>query len=141
VADKVADRLPFLDTNVLLRHLLHDVPGQSERASTYIAEIEHGSRKVRLADTIILEAVFVLQRTYKVPKQEIAKALLSLIDLPGMILPRKRLFRAAFAYYADLNISFGDAYHAALMESLHIDEVLSFDRDFDRVPGVRRLEP
>ncbi|MGH2409738.1 MAG: PIN domain-containing protein [Chloroflexota bacterium] len=141
MAAKAAGRMPFLDTNVLLRHLLHDVPGQSERASTYIGEIALGSRKARIADTVILEAVFVLQRTYKVPKQEIADALLSLIDLPGIVLPRKRLFRTAFDYYASLNISFGDAYHAALMQSLHIDEVISFDRDFDRLADITRLEP
>lgn len=138
---KAAGQPPFLDTNVILRHLLHDIPSQSERASHYIAEIEQGSRRVRVAETVILEAVFVLQRTYKVPKQEIADALLTLLELPGLILPGKRLFRSAFAYYVNLNISFGDAYHVALMHSLHIDEVISFDRDFDRVPGVSRQEP
>ena len=32
-----------------------------------------------------------------------------------------------------------DAVHVAVMESFGIDEILSFDRHFDGLPGVRRL--
>jgi predicted nucleic acid-binding protein len=133
--------LPFLDTNILLRHLLQDVPEQSTRASAYVLQIEQGAQRVRLADTVIFEAVFTLQRTYRVPRSAIAAALLPLIELPGMVLPGKRRFRVAFALYVDLNIAFGDAYHAALMRSLRLAEVVTFDREYDRVPGITRLEP
>jgi predicted nucleic acid-binding protein len=34
-----------------------------------------------------------------------------------------------------------DAYHAAVMESLGITEVISFDRHFGRIPGITRAEP
>ena len=133
--------LPFLDTNILLRHLLQDVPEQSVRASAYIRQIELGTQRVRLADTVIFEAVFTLQRTYCVPKADIAAALLPLIELPGMVLPGKRRVRTAFALYVDLNIAFGDAYHAALMQSLGLTEIITFDRELDHVPGITRLEP
>jgi predicted nucleic acid-binding protein len=133
--------LPFLDTNILLRHLLQDVPEQSTRASAYIRRIEQGAQRVRLADTVIFEAVFTLQRTYRVPRAEIAAALLPLIELPGVVLPGKRRFRTAFAHYVDRNIAFGDAYHAALMQSLRLVEIVTFDRELDRVPGITRLEP
>jgi predicted nucleic acid-binding protein len=133
--------IAFLDTNVLLRHLLQDVPAQSSRASTYILEIEQGSRQVRLADTVIFEAVFTLQRSYRIPKADIAAALLPLIELPGMVLTGKRRFRVAFDYYVNLNIAFGDAYHAALMKSLGLNEVVSFDVELERVPGIVRIEP
>jgi len=109
---------PFLDTNILLRHLLQDVPDQSSRASAYIQRIEQGAQRVRIAETVIFETVFTLQRTYHVPRGDIATALLALIELPGMVLVGKRRFRVAFDYYVNLNIAFGDAYHAALMRSL-----------------------
>jgi predicted nucleic acid-binding protein len=133
--------LPFLDSNVLLRHLLQDIPGQSTRASAYIRQIEQGIKKVRLSETVIFEIVFTLQRSYRVPKADIADALLPLIELPGMVLPGKRRFRVAFDHYVNLNIAFGDAYHAALMQSLKLTEIVTFDREFDRVKGVIRLEP
>jgi predicted nucleic-acid-binding protein len=133
--------LPFLDTNILLRHLLQDDAGQSPRATAYIHRIAAGTQRVRIAETVIFEAVFTLQRGYHIPKGDIAAVLLPLIEIPGMVLPGKTRFRNAFAYYVTLNISFGDAYHAALMKSLNLNEVVSFDREFNRVPGITRLEP
>ncbi len=133
--------LPFLDTNILLRHLLQDKADQSPRASAYVRRIAAGTQRVRIAETVIFEAVFTLQRSYHVPKADIAAALLPLIALPGMVLPGKGRFRVAFDYYLNLNISFGDAYHAALMKSLKLTEVVTFDHEYNRVPGITRVEP
>jgi len=133
--------LPFLDTNVLLRHLRQDHADFSPRATAYLAKIEGGELKVRTADTVIFEAVFTLQHSYRQPKAAIRDALLPLIELPGIVLPGKRRFRKVFAYYVDYNISFADAYHAVLMEGLELEEMVSFDREFDRLPTIRRVEP
>ena len=133
--------LPFLDTNILLRHLLHDVPDQSARYTAYLQRVERGEVQVRTADTVIFETVFTLQRTYKVPRADIAQALLPLIELPGIVLPNKRRFRTAFDLYLSLNLPFADAYHAAVMQSLKLTEIITFDREFNCVPGINRREP
>jgi predicted nucleic acid-binding protein len=133
--------LVFLDTNVLLRHLLGDIPEQSARATAMIERIERLELRARLADTVIFETVFTLSRTYRQPREKIREALVALLGLRGMVLPGKRIFRRAFDLYVDLNLPFADAYHAALMERLEIRQVVSFDKDFDRVPGLERIEP
>jgi uncharacterized protein len=133
--------LPFLDTNIILRHLLQDVPSQSPQATAFMQRIAAGTQRVRTADTVIFETVFTLQRSYRVPKADIAAALLPLIELRGIVLPGKRRFRLAFDHFVTLNISFGDAYHVALMRSLKLSEVVTFDRDYNRVPGISRIEP
>jgi uncharacterized protein len=38
-------------------------------------------------------------------------------------------------------ISARDAVHAAVMINNGVEWIASFDRDFDRIPGIRRLEP
>jgi predicted nucleic acid-binding protein len=134
-------RPPFLDTNILLRHLLGDHPQQSPRATSLIAMIERGEQRVITSELVVFEAVFTLARTYKQPPDRIREALLAILELPGIQLPGKRGLRRAFDLYVDLNQPFADAYHAAFMERLGIDQVLSFDRDFDRVLGIERLEP
>ena len=53
----------------------------------------------------------------------------------------KRRLRKVFDLYVDLNLSFIDAYHAVLMRHLRLDCIVSFDKGFDRVPGVTRMEP
>jgi predicted nucleic acid-binding protein len=133
--------LPFLDTNVFLRHLLADNPEQSPRATAYLARIEQGQVRVRTTDTVVFEAVFTLERRYGQPKAAIRDNLLPLLEMPGIVLPGKRRLRQAFDLYVDLNLPFADAYHVALMQQLRLDHVVSFDKDFDRVPDVRRVEP
>ena len=131
----------FLDTNVLLRHLLQDQPTQSPRATRYLAAIEAGEEKARLADTVLFEAVFTLQRQYGVPRADIRDTLLPLIDLSGIILPGKRRLREVFDLYVTYNISFADAYHAVLMKRWRLSEIVSYDRGFDKIPSITRVEP
>ena len=133
--------IPFLDTNILLRHFLQDHPEQSPKATAYLARIENGEIRVRIAETVIFETVFTLQRQYGHPKTAIRENLVPLIELPGIVLPGKQRFRQVFDLYVDLNISFVDAYHAVLMKQLRLTEIISYDKGFDRVSGIRRVEP
>jgi predicted nucleic acid-binding protein len=131
----------FLDTNIILRHLLGDHPDHSPRATAYLERVENGEIKVHTADTVVFECVFTLERFYKRSKTGIRDALLPLLALPGVILPGKRRYAKIFDIYVDRNLSFADAYHAVLAEQLKLDEIISFDRGFDRIPGIRRIEP
>ena len=131
----------FLDTNILLRHLLGDHPDQSPRATELLRRIERGELRARIADFVVLETVFTLERTYKRSKADIAAALAPLIGLPGILLVGKRNFQVAFDLYTRLRLPFADAYYAALMQRRGIQEIISFDKDFDRIPGITRREP
>jgi len=131
----------FLDTNILLRHLLQDHPDQSPRATAYLARIEQGEIEVYTADTVVFEAVFTLQRHYKVSRSRIRDNLLPLLQLPGVVLPGKQKFHKVFALYVEQTLPFADAYHAVLMEHLGLSQIVSFDTDFDGIPGISRREP
>lgn len=130
----------FLDTNIFLRHLLQDHPKQSPKATAYLARVERGEFQVRTSDTVIFETVFTLQRQYRQSKAKIREVLLPLIELPGIVLPGKRRFRKVFDLYVDLNLPFADAYHAVLMEHLKVDKIATFDKEFDRVLGIKRVQ-
>ncbi len=133
--------LVFVDTNVFVRHLTQDHADFSPKATSFLQKIERGEVQARTADTAIFETVFLLEKRYGQPKAKIRDGVLSLIELPAMSLPNKHRLRRVFEIYMDVNLSFADAYHVALMEQVGIDEIATFDRDFDRVPGIRRVEP
>jgi predicted nucleic acid-binding protein len=133
--------LPFLDTNIFLRHLLQDEPNHSPRATAYLARIQAGQTQGCIAETVVFEIVFILERTHKQGKSAISDSVLPLIELPGLVVPNKRRFREIFDLYVRLNISIVDAYHAVTMCRLGLDEIVSFDRGFDRIAGIRRIEP
>ncbi len=131
----------FLDTNIFLRHLLGDEPAQSERATAHFDAIEQGALRSRISDIVVFEVVFTLERGYRLSKAQIQSAVLPLLELPGIVLPGKRKFREVFRLYTEQNIPFADAYHVVMMRKLNVSEIVSFDRDFDRVPNVKRVEP
>jgi predicted nucleic acid-binding protein len=134
--------LPFLDTNVFVRHIVADQPVQSPRATVLFERIERGELSVRTAATVVFETVYVLERTYHVARHEIRDALLPLLELPGIRLPGKTIFRAVFDLYVNRRaFQFADCYHALLMQRLGLTEIITFDQAFDRVPGITRTEP
>ena len=66
------------------------------------------------------------------------EALLSVVDdvLPVTI---ETLQRARDLVLGAAALSARDAVHVAVMQQYGVEEILSFDRGFDGVPGVRRL--
>ena len=132
--------LAFLDTNIFLRHLRQDDPMLSPKATALLGRIERGELSARTSDIVIFETVFSLQRSYKVPRHQIAAALLPLLELQGIVLPGKRNFRQVFNLYTTSGLGFADCYHVVLMHRLKLTDIFSFDTDFDKVPEVKRRE-
>lgn len=134
--------LPFLDTNILLRHLRQDHPDHAPRATAWLARIEQGEFKVRTADTVVFETVFTLERTYRQARADIRNTLLPLLELPGIVLPGKRWLRQVFDLYVqEPALSFADCYHAVAAKRFGSPTMVSFDQDFDRIPWLTRREP
>src|SRR5947209_6658109 len=102
----------FVDTNVLLRHLLNDHPELSNRARSLIRGIETGRENVWTTDLAIAEIVWVLEsrRVYDTPRERIRALLLPLIELPGFQLENKRIYRRVFDLYVAHPIDYIDCY-------------------------------
>jgi predicted nucleic acid-binding protein len=135
-------RLPFLDTNIFVRHLAADEPDHSPRATNYLDRIQRGEVAVRTAITVVFETVFVAERLYQFPRRHIREVLIPLLDLPGIVLPEKDDIRATFDLWVDHPaLSFADCHHVALMKHLQLTEIISFDQGFDRIDDITRIEP
>ena len=66
---------------------------------------------------------------------------MNILALEGLTLPNKPTYYEALDLFVAHNIDFVDALNVAHMNRLGITEILSFDRDFDRVPNITRVEP
>ncbi len=130
----------FLDTNIILRFILNDHPIYSPKAEAIIEKVDKGKVKVYISWPTILEVVFVLQNSVKLPKKEIADKLLSIFHLENVLLEQTALLDSVFEYYVNKNISLTDAYNAALMQKKKVRQIYSFDEDFDKFPQIERLE-
>jgi len=133
----------FLDTSILLRHLTGDDPRKAGACYRLLQRVEQGEEVVATSGMVVAEAVFVLQspRHYGLPRERVRQLIEPLLELRSIRLPNKSLYRRAFELYCTEGISFTDAFNAAYMEARGLTEVYSYDADFDRVQGIRRVEP
>jgi predicted nucleic acid-binding protein len=134
----------YLDTNIFIRYLTNDHPIMSPAAAALFASIADEKEGVIVLESTVAEVVYVLSspRFYDISILELRDRLTVLLSTRGIVMEHKaRCLRALdlCATYPVLN--FGDAIVAAAAEEQPERGVYSYDRGFDRVEGVRRVEP
>lgn len=132
---------PLVDANVVLRFLLQDHPEHSPRATAFFRRVGSGDVRAYLSDSVIFESAFTLERSYKHPKDRVREAMVSLLDQRSLLIANRARWRRVFNLYVDYNIPLGDAMNVEFMERNGVAEIISFDKDFDRVPAITRIEP
>ncbi len=127
----------FVDTNVLVRHLIGDPPKMAARATAYLQR----ESELLVADLIIAETIYVLESFYEVARPEICEAMRALIVMKSVsVVDAPLLLRAVEIYEFD-RLDFAEAYLIASAESTGVMKVASFDRSIDRVKSITRVEP
>jgi predicted nucleic acid-binding protein len=127
----------FVDSNVLVRHLTGDPPDQAKRAG----ELLRTTKDLILVDLVVAEVVYVLESVYAVERERIAELVRAIIGFRAVAVPDEALLLRALELYELYRIHFAESYLAACAELSGVGVVASFDRDIDRVPTIRRLEP
>jgi predicted nucleic acid-binding protein len=136
--------MQFLDTNVFLRYLTRDDEAKASRCFVLFQQLQSGAAEATTSEVIIAEVVYVLsaRNHYHLTPIEIRDRLLPMINVKGLKLPSKRrVLRALGLSAAYPFLDFEDALTVAAMEQDGIRELLSYDRNFDRIPGITRVEP
>lgn len=135
--------IPFIDTDPIVRMVTGDDPQKQQATRRLFKLIEAGQLEVTAPITVIADAVHVLTSPtlYRRPRAEIGPALAALVALPGFRVPQKGVVLRALDIYARTNLDFGDAMIVASMEAAGASILYTHDRHFDRVPGIRRIEP
>jgi len=130
-----------IDANVILRFLTRDQPEQAERCKVLFTRLEAGEEIVYLPEVVVSEVVWTLRSFYKWPPKRIQRFVGHMVALKGILLQDRGKLLHALALFAERNINFSDALIAAEMLARGYAEIYSYDRDFDKVTGVERVEP
>ena len=133
--------LRFIDTNVFLRQFLADDPGKAAAAQELLLRIEAGTERVATSPLVLFELVFTLNRTYKVPKQDVVSLVQGVLDYRGLQLAGKDVWRDAFSVWLEYPIDFTDAYNVASMRSAGIKEIYAWDKGHSHVSDITPVEP
>ena len=139
--------MTFLDANILLRALVRPVTPQDQRwarqATTLLLDIRDGKEDATTSEAVLAEVVFIpgSPRRYNMSPADIVARLKPIIGLPGLKVPRKRLWlRALDVFVSSPNLGFVDALTIAYAEQPGIT-LATFDHDVDGVPGISRWQP
>lgn len=138
----------FLDTNIFLRYLVQPQSAidQRKQQACYqlFQRVSARQEQVTTCEAVITEILDNLYspRQYNLSHADAAARLRPLLSLGGLKLANKRVYLRALDIFAvSPFLDFEDAVIVAHVERQGIAEVLSYDTDFDRVPGVTRGEP
>lgn len=92
-------------------------------------------------DLVIAEVVWVLESFYKLGKNYTRGKLEKILNTPNLTCPNKDLILLALTLYAKETIDFIDAYNALILKKVGISEIYSYDKDYNSVIWLTRLEP
>jgi uncharacterized protein len=131
----------FLDTNIFIRFLTDDVPEKADACEEIFKKAVEKQETLFTTDLVIAEIVWVLESFYELPKDEIQDKVEKILNTPNLICPYKDLILGALILYSEKNIDYIDAYNALILKEHGIEELYSYDKHYDRIEWLTRLEP
>lgn len=127
MAGEKAGRAKFIDTNVILRYLLNDIPKQADAAEALFKTAAKGDLALKTNAMVIAELVWTCESYYELPKDEIRDKVLAILNTPGLEVDDGDIIAEAALLYAERNVDFIDAYNTCWMRAQGINEVYTFD--------------
>jgi predicted nucleic acid-binding protein len=128
---------PFVDTDVLVRHLTGHPPEMAARATAYLTR----ATELFLTDLVAAETVYVLESFYETPREQVAESIRSLLAMSSVVSVDTAVLLRSVEVYESERLDFAEAYLVACAESTGINEIASFDKSIDRIGTVNRVEP
>ena len=130
----------FADTNIFIRLYLQDNPKLSPLANEIISNCEDGKYTLVICPVTILEIAWLLLSFYKIPKEKVLLFFEEILQIHNIEIIDRLSIEETISIYRSKNIDITDAYWIAIMKQEKISEIFSFDRDFDKIKGVKRTE-
>ncbi len=124
-----------LDTNVLVRFLVQDEPLQAQLATKLIDQLTEDAQGF-VSREVLIELVWVLERAYRLGRAEIAVALDGLLSATELDIEGSDELAPALELYRNDGFGFADLMIAAAARRSGASELLTFDRQAARLPGV-----
>jgi len=116
-----------LDTNIVLRLVLDDIPDQSAKIISLIDKSKPNSLMV--ADAVFFECAWILSgNIYNFDRSLIGKLLMQVISIPQINCNRDILAKTIYIYKKHPTISFIDAFLSINAEVNNANPLLTFDK-------------
>lgn len=111
-----------LDTNVVLRFLLDDVPGQTQKATKVIEK-----NKVYVTDVVVVEVIYVLEKVIMLSREDIAKLVTDFLGFANVVHNPYFLLEVVQRYEHHPSLSIVDCYAASEAKAYN-NQLVTFDK-------------
>lgn len=117
-----------LDTNVLVRYLTQDDPGQSRRANALIERTLVKGERCYISVIVLCELVWVLRGAYQLDRETVATSLERMLQVSQFSIEDKDLVRAALEDYRRGPGDFSDYLIGRRNQRAGCHDTATFDR-------------
>jgi predicted nucleic acid-binding protein len=129
-----------VDTNIFLEVELNRA--RSEECREFLKKILKGEIKAFTTD-FALDSIIVLMEKEGAKPSELRKFLENVMFFEGLTIYSLNFVDRiiAAALMEKVKLDFDDAIAYFVMKSLDLKEIVSFDKHFDKISGIKRLDP
>ena len=119
-----------IDTNALISFVTDRDPEQQQKIAPLFEAAAHMQAVVFCHQHVLTEFIYVLDRIYQIPKDEIGRMIKDLIEMPGIEVIQEVNFKTILSWWPDPIPDFDDALIAAVGKTRSGSVVVTFDRKF-----------
>jgi len=130
----------FIDANIFLEVFLLDKNWES--AKEFLEKVATGEIEAATSDFIAYSILLQIQN--KLRSTEAMKNFVKFLgNMKGMMILRftPAVLMGCIQTMEKYNLDFDDSVQASLMNAFGIKEIVSFDKDFDKVDWIKRVSP
>jgi predicted nucleic-acid-binding protein len=128
-----------LDTNVLVRYITRDDPGQERAASRFLESAKTRSEPAFVNVIVLCELVWVLGRTYEYSREEVAAVIGQLLTTEQIVVEDAELAWLALSDFKASKADFADCLIGRRNLRLGCDATATFDRRLKDLAGFAVL--
>ena len=119
-----------IDANALISFVTDRNPEQQQKIAPLFESAAHMKAVIFCHQYVLTEFIYVLDRIYQVPKDEIGRMIKDLIEMPGIEVIQEVDFKTILSWWPDPIPDFGEALIAAACKTRSGSMVVTFDRKF-----------
>jgi len=131
----------FIDTNIFIRFFVADNSEEHKKVEKFFNDVVCGNTKYFTNTMVIAEIVWVLGKYYKMEKNHVCENIRLILDTPNILIKEIKILHNTVEIFEKQNIDFIDAYNYSYSLMSNSNEIMSYDKDFDKLDMIKRIEP
>lgn len=133
--------LVVIDTNVILRWVLDDIPEQSLAAERLWNAGASGAFNIFVPLLVMFEVIFTLERSYHHTPERVAATLREIASIPHVTIESWATIDVALRRHTTTALGFADCFIIAITEQHQPATLLTFDQQMRRQSPTDTADP